>query len=153
MTSPFEKTTYILSISSGFKPDATYQEGAAAMGKFHIRTTSTGVKFDLKADNGETIAKSEVYASQDACIQGIASVRKNAPAAAVENQTETGYKKQKHPKFEVYTDKSGQYRFRLKASNGRIIAASDGYQTLSGCLNGVVSDKKNALGAALSYET
>ena len=53
------------------------------MGKFVIRKTSTGVKFDLKAGNGEVIATSEVYTTDDACRNGIASVQKNAPDAAV----------------------------------------------------------------------
>lgn len=123
------------------------------MGKFCIRTTGTGIKFDLRAGNGETIATSEVYASLDACYQGIASVRKNVPAAALENQTEADYKKQKHPKFEVYMDKGGQYRFRLKASNGRVIAISEGYRSLSGCLSGVTSVRKNAPDALISKES
>ena len=107
------------------------------MGKFVIRTTPTGVKFDLKAANGEVIATSEVYTSEDACRNGIESVRKNAPAAAVENQTGEGYAVEKHPKFEVYEDKGGEYRFRLKATNGQVIAVSEGYKALAGCLNGV----------------
>ena len=53
------------------------------MGKFVIRQTATGTKFDLKATNGQVIATSEVYASEDACRKGIASVQKNAPVAAV----------------------------------------------------------------------
>lgn len=114
------------------------------MGKFVIRTTNTGVKFDLKAGNGEVIATSEVYASESACRNGIASVQKNAPAAAVENQTVEGYKTEKHPKFEVYLDKSGEYRFRLKATNGQIIATGEGYKALASCLNGIESVKKNA---------
>ena len=57
------------------------------MGKFVIRKTNTGIKFDLKASNGEVIATSEVYSSPDACQKGIASVQKNAPIAAIENQT------------------------------------------------------------------
>ena len=57
------------------------------MGKFVIKETNTGVKFDLKAGNGEVIATSEVYTTEDACRNGIASVQKNAPVAAVENQT------------------------------------------------------------------
>ena len=56
------------------------------MGKFVIRKTNTGIKFDLKASNGEVIATSEVYTSPEACQKGIASVQKNAPVAAVENQ-------------------------------------------------------------------
>ena len=72
------------------------------MGKFVIRKTNTGIKFDLKAGNGEVIATSEVYNSEDACRNGIASVQKNAPVANVEDQTVEGYAEQKHPKFEVY---------------------------------------------------
>ena len=44
------------------------------MGKFVIKKTNTGVKFDLKAGNGEVIATSEVYTTEAACKNGIASV-------------------------------------------------------------------------------
>lgn len=47
-------------------------------------------------------------------------------------------------KFEVYTDKAGEFRFRLKASNGQAILASEGYKDKSGCMNGIESVKKNA---------
>ena len=114
------------------------------MGKFVIRETSTGVKFDLKAANHEVIATSEVYTSEDACRKGIASVQRNAPAAAVEDQTLEGFSAEKHPKFEVYTDKAGEFRFRLKATNGQIIAVSEGYKAKTGCLNGIESVRKNA---------
>ena len=114
------------------------------MGKFVIRNTNTGIKFDLKAGNGEVIATSEVYESEAACRNGIASVQKNAPVAAVENQTVEGYAEEKHPKFEVYADKAGEFRFRLKATNGQVIAVSEGYQAIAGCLNGIESVKKNA---------
>ena len=122
------------------------------MGKFVVRTTNTGVKFDLKATNGQVIATSEVYASDAACKKGIASVQNNAPAAAVENQTVEGYAVEKHPKFEVYADKAGEYRFRLKATNGQVIAVSEGYTTLANCLNGVESVKKNAVDAPIVEE-
>lgn len=114
------------------------------MGKFVIRKTSTGVKFDLKAGNGEVIATSEVYTSDDACEKGIASVQKNAPVAEIENQTVEGFETVKHPKFEVYADKAGEYRFRLKATNGQIIAVSEGYKTVASCLNGIKSVQTNA---------
>ena len=114
------------------------------MGKFVIRRTNTGIKFDLKAGNGEVIATSEVYSSEDACRKGIASVQKNAPAAAVEDQTVEGFAQEKHPKFEVYTDKAGEFRFRLKATNGQIIAVGEGYKAKVGCLNGIASVQKNA---------
>ena len=67
------------------------------MGKFVIKETKTGVKFDLKAVNGEVIASSEVYTAEVNCRKGIASVMKNAPIAAVEDQTVEGFKKEKHP--------------------------------------------------------
>ena len=119
------------------------------MGKFVIRKTNTGIKFDLKAGNGEVIATSEVYNSEAACRNGVASVQKNAPVAGVEDQTAEGYEAVKHPKFEVYEDKSGEFRFRLKARNGEIIAVSEGYKAKASCLNGVESVKKNAPEAAL----
>ena len=108
------------------------------MGKFVIRKTATGIKFDLKAANGEVIATSEVYNSEEACRNGI------APIAAVEDQTAKDFTVEKHPKFEVYLDKGGEYRFRLKATNGQIIAVSEGYKAMAGCRNGIASVKKNA---------
>ncbi len=114
------------------------------MGKFVIRETKTGVKFDLKATNGEVILTSEVYSGEAACKKGIESVKKNAPAAAVENQTVEGYTVQKHPKFEIYADKAGEFRFRLKATNGEIIGVSEGYKALKSAENGIVSVQKNA---------
>ena len=122
------------------------------MGKFVIRNTATGVKFDLKAGNGEVIATSEVYSSAAACKKGIASVQKNAPAAGVENQTVEGYAAEKHPKFEVYADKAGEFRFRLKATNGQVIAVSEGYKAMASCLNGVESVQKNAPDAEIVEE-
>lgn len=46
--------------------------------------------------------------------------------------------------FEIYQDKSGEYRFRLKAKNGQNILASEGYTQKASCQNGVESVKKNA---------
>lgn len=117
------------------------------MGKFVIKSVPSGIKFDLKAGNGEVIATSEVYKAKAACKAGVKSVAKNAPIAAVEDQTEEGFKKEKHPKFEVYQDNAGEFRFRLKATNGQKIAASEGYTTKASCLNGVESVKKNAADA------
>jgi uncharacterized protein YegP (UPF0339 family) len=47
-------------------------------------------------------------------------------------------------KFEIYKDKRGELRFRLKAGNGEIILASEGYKDMSGCKNGIASVQKNA---------
>ncbi len=114
------------------------------MGKFVVKETKTGIKFDLKAGNGEVIATSEVYAAKASCMNGIESVKKNAPIAPVEDQTVEGFATEKNPKFEVYTDKAGEFRFRLKAGNGQIIATGEGYKSKAGCLNGIESIKKNA---------
>ena len=115
------------------------------MGKFVIKDTkSGGVKFDLKATNGQVIASSQVYASLNSCKKGIASVINNAPIAEIEDQTEEGYTSIRNPKFEVYNDKAGEARFRLKAKNGQIIATREGYTTMKACLNGIASVKKNA---------
>ena len=114
------------------------------MGKFVVKTVKTGVKFDLKAGNGEIIATSEVYTTQHACDAGIESVRKNAVAAKLEDQTVEGFETVTNPKFEVYTDKAGEFRFRLKARNGEIIAVSEGYKAKASCMNGIESVRKNA---------
>lgn len=113
------------------------------MGKFVIKETKTGFVFNLKAGNGEVIANSEVYSTESACKNGIESVKANC-AAAVEDQTVEGYEQLKNPKYEVYTDKAGEFRFRLKARNGEIIATGEGYKAKAGCLNGIESIKKNA---------
>ncbi len=122
------------------------------MGKFVIRTTNTGIKFDLKAGNGEVIATSEVYKSLNSCRNGAASVKKNAPIANLEDQTAEEYAKEKCPKFEMYIDKAGEYRFRLKATNGQTIATSEGYSAKAGCLNGIDSVKRNASDAEIDEQ-
>ncbi len=113
------------------------------MGKFEVKAVKSGIKFNLKAGNGEIIATSEVYSSEKTCLNGIESVRKNC-ASAIEDQTVEGYAVLKHPKYEVYTDKKGEFRFRLKARNGEIIATGEGYKTKKSCLNGIASIQKNA---------
>ncbi len=118
------------------------------MGKFVVKKTATGVKFDLKATNGQVIATSEVYTSDAACMKGIESVKANS-VASVEDQTVEGFETIKNPKYEIYKDKAGEFRFRLKAKNGQIIATSEGYKTMDSCKNGVESVKKNAPEAAI----
>ena len=120
------------------------------MGKFVIKKTNTGFTFSLKAGNGEVVAGGgEVYNTLASCKNGTASVAKNAPVAAVEDQTVDGFEVQKHPKFEIYTDKAGEFRFRLKATNGQVICASEGYKKLASCKNGIESVRKNAADATV----
>ena len=121
------------------------------MGKFVMKKVKTGVKFNLKAGNGEIIATSEIYTTDRACKKGIESVRKCC-VGGIEDQTVENFEVLKHPKFEVYTDKAGEYRFRLKAKNGQIIAVGEGYKAKASCLNGIESIKKNAPEAELVIE-
>ncbi len=118
------------------------------MGKFTIKATKKGFTFNLKAVNGEVIAVgSEVYTTLTSAKNGIASVSKNAPIANLEDQTINGAEEQKNPKFEIYKDKAGQFRFRLKAKNGEIIACSEGYVKKDSCKKGIASVRRNALDA------
>lgn len=48
-------------------------------------------------------------------------------------------------KFEVYQDKRGEFRFRLKAGNGENILASEGYKSKSSCMNGIASVQRNCM--------
>ncbi|WP_346895380.1 YegP family protein [uncultured Roseibium sp.] len=47
-------------------------------------------------------------------------------------------------KFELYQDKAGEYRFRLKAGNGEIILVSEGYKQKASAENGIESVRKNS---------
>lgn len=114
------------------------------MGKFVVSATkSGGFHFVLKAGNGEVIASSETYSSLDACKNGVESVRKNC-GSHIEDQTSKKSEKLTNPKYELYLDKKNEFRFRLKAANGEIIATSEGYTAKSSCKNGIESVKKNA---------
>ena len=114
------------------------------MGKFVVKEAKGGLRFNLKAGNGEIIGISEVYTAEDSCMNGIASVKKNAVEAKLEDQTVAGYTPVTNPKFEVYKDKAGEFRFRLKARNGEIILVGEGYKAKASCLNGIDSIRRNA---------
>lgn len=119
------------------------------MGKFVVKATKTGFVFNLKAGNGEVIATSETYTTEATCMKGVESVRNNAADAKLEDQTVAEVAAVTNPKFELYTDKAGEFRFRLKARNGEIIAVSEGYKAKASCLNGIDSVRRNAPDAAV----
>ena len=120
------------------------------MGKFVIKKNSLGYTFNLVAANGEIIATcGEVLNTLQVCKKSIESVIANAPIAATEDQTVDGYPEEKCPKFEIYLDKQGEFRFRLKSRNGEPILASEGYTAKSACKNGIESVCKNAEGATV----
>ena len=123
------------------------------MGKFVIKKAKNGeYTFNLKAGNGEVIlSASETYSSLDSCKAGVESVRKNSDAH-VEDQTKEGFEKLTHPKFELYMDKAGEFRWRLKARNGENIGRSEGYKAKSNAQNGIASVGKNAPDAPVVIE-
>ena len=120
-------------------------------GKFVVKETKSGFRFNLVASNGQVIASSEAYSSKASCLGGVESTRKNC-AVHVEDQTKEGFETLTHPKYEVYQDKAGEFRFRLKAKNGEIIVTGEGYKAKSSCLNGIDSIGRHAPEAVLVEE-
>ncbi|MBQ7603481.1 MAG: YegP family protein [Clostridia bacterium] len=121
------------------------------MGKFIIKDAKNGgFTISLKARNGEVIGVGgEVLNTLTTAKNSIESIIKNAQAAEIEDQTVAEVEAKKHPKFEVYCDKSGEFRFRLKARNGEPILSSEGYKYKRSCLNGIASVKKNVVDAKI----
>ena len=122
------------------------------MGKFVIRQTEKGSRFNLVATNGQVIATSQTYKSLTSCKAGAASVARCAQVATVEDQTVEDWEKTKCPKFQIYLDKAGESRFRLLASNGQNICHGEGYVKKPSCLNGIESVRKNSLDAPVEME-
>lgn len=127
----------------------------AAKGQFVCYKTAKGYwNYRLKASNKETIAVSggTGYSSFSACKAGIESVRKNS-GAKIEDQTLQKFETLKNPKFEIYMDKAGKYRYRLKAINGELICTSeDGYASKDSCKKGIASLAKWAAEAEVVTE-
>ena len=135
-----EAAEFFREIYSGLIAD----EKQVCSGKYSVKETENGWSFRLLAGNNKVIGISEVYSGKAAMEKGIESVRKNAPEAKIEDQTEENFEEVTNPKFEIYNDKSGEFRFRLKARNGEIILASEGYKTKASCENGIESVRKNS---------
>ncbi len=130
------------------------------MGKFVIKKTPTGAfNFSLYAANMEKIAvASQVYTTKAACKKGMESIGKNATKCIeeerIEDQTLKNPVAKTCPKFEIYFDKAGLYRYRLIATNGESIAIpEEGYKSKNGVLNGIKSVAVNAVDAEIVDET
>ena len=130
------------------------------MGIFIIKKTPSGAfNFSLLAANKQKIAvASQVYTTKASCKTGMTSVGKNAAKCIAEDRIEDKTLKNTEPKtcpkFEIYFDKAGLYRYRLFAANGESIAISeDGYKSKSGCINGMKSVSVNAIDAEIIDET
>lgn len=109
------------------------------MGKFVISKRKDGeFQFNLRADNGQVILTSEGYAAKASAVNGIESVKKNAPDDS---------------NYERKTSSNGKFYFNLKASNGQVIGSSQMYEAEASRENGIESVKKNAPGASTEDET
>lgn len=109
-------------------------------GSFEIKKSKDGrFVFNLYASNKVIIATSQIYSSSQSAITGINSVIANAEKAAIEDQTLKTFTAQPFPKWEIYIDKAGQFRFRLLATNGSCVCHSQGYTQKSTCKKGIES--------------
>lgn len=128
-------------------------EGEGKMhGKYVIKKTDKGFfVFKLFSSNHRVVAiGSQAYKDLKSCKGGIQSVINNAEKAPVENQTLKSYEEQKCPKWVIYQDKKGEYRLRLIASNGNIVATTnDGYVDVSGAKNGIAAVARASKGCAI----
>ena len=123
-----------------------------SMGKYVIKQTSDGCyMFNLVASNGQVIGTSQKYRALNSAKSGVESV-KRISYTRVEDQTVQDVKKLTHPKWELYEDDVGEFRFRLKAMNGEIILASQGYSAKASAQKGLESVKKNAEEAEVVVE-
>lgn len=111
--------------------------------KFEIKIAKNGeYMFNLYATNGRVIATSETYTALHNCKGGIESIKENA-SAPIADLTQ-GESDVPHPRYELFLDREERFRFRLKASNGEIICASQGYSAKQSALDGIESIKENA---------
>lgn len=130
------------------------------MGKFIIKNTPSGAfNFSLLASNKQKIAvSSQVYTTKGACKKGMESVGKNAQRCIDENRivdlTLKTPEEKTCPKFEIYLDKAGMFRYRLIAPNGESLAISeDGYKSKISCMNGIKSVGVNAMNSQIEDMT
>ena len=124
-------------------------ESKAFTGRFEINKSKDGKKyfFNLFASNQVGIASSQMYSTSQSALNGVKSVIANAPKAPIEDQTLKTYEELPYPKWEIYLDNGGKYRFRLNASNGNCVCHSQGYTTKTACKNGIdsiIRSSKNA---------
>lgn len=116
-------------------------DSGAYTGKFEINKSKDGKKFffNLYASNKVGIATSQMYSSSQSAMNGVKSVIANADKAPIEDQSLKNYETLPYPKWEIYVDNGGKYRFRLNASNGSCVCHSQGYTTKNACKNGIDS--------------
>ena len=115
------------------------------LARFEIKKAKDGrFVFNLFAPNRVIVATSQIYTSSTSAVNGIKSIAVNAPKAPLEDTSLKSYVPVGFPKWEIYVDKAGEYRFRLYAPNGSCIVHSQGYTSKASCKNGIASIVKNA---------
>lgn len=138
----FEKNAEPVSISKEESSKITLdaEKKKSVSGFFEIKKSKDDrYVFNLYAANKVIIATSQIYSSSQSAVNGANSVILNAEKASIEDQTLKEYTPQPFPKWEIYKDKGGQYRFRLSASNGSCVCHSQGYTSKASCKNGIES--------------
>ena len=110
-------------------------------GRFDIkRTKDNRFVFNLYSSNQVLIATSQTYSSSQAALNGVKSVMANAKEAEIEDTTLKTVVPCSFPKWEIYIDKAGEYRYRLLATNGQCIThAKAGYAHKSSCKRAIES--------------
>ena len=115
-------------------------------GQFAYYKTKNGYfNYRLKSFNKITIAVSggTGYASLSSLKAGVESVRKNAEVHIDDLTLKEKKEPLKFPKYEIYQDKAGKFRFRLFASNGELLCIpEDGYASKDSCKKGIQSIAK-----------
>ena len=134
-------------------PEQILVEGTGQYhGKFVIKKTDKGnFVYKLFAYGNKCVAiGAQAYESLGGVKGGIASVSRIAATSPIENQTLKSYETLKFPKWEIYADKKGEFRLRLYAANGNLVATTnDGYLSVSAAKKGIESVARAAEGAAI----
>ena len=111
------------------------------VGSFDIKKAKDGrFVFNLYSANKVIIATSQVYSSSQSALTGVKSVMSNAIKAQTEDLTLKKPEPKPYPKWEIYLDRAGEYRFRLNAANANCVChAKAGYSTKASCKRAIES--------------
>ncbi|HTY74585.1 MAG TPA: DUF1508 domain-containing protein [Candidatus Nanoarchaeia archaeon] len=107
------------------------------------KSPSKKTRFRLRADDNKIVAIGAAYKTHAGCISGIKNVQKNS-GSRVEDLTKAGGPKIPNPKYQIYKEPSGVFRFRLKAANGDIIAVGEKCESKADCFRGIEVVKKSS---------
>ncbi len=120
--------------------------------KFQIYKDAAGkFRFRLLNNEGKIVAVGEAYEQHASCLNGIKSIQKNCNSD-VEDSTVENAPKLTNPKYQIFKDTAGEFRFHLKASNGEIIAESKGYGAKEECQR-VLDAVRNSCNAEIEDST